>query len=77
MKQTKGLSLEEIDELFGDPVAVHLTDANKDQMEELERQVREFSMPNGSGSVEMPDSESKGMEEENEHVERTSFQGKK
>ncbi|KAF2250929.1 general substrate transporter [Trematosphaeria pertusa] len=75
--ETKGLSLEEIDELFGDPVAVHLTDANKDQMEELERQVREFSMPNGSGSVEMPDSESKGMEEENEHVERTSFQGKK
>ena len=48
--ETKGLSLEEIDELFGDPVAVHLTDANKEQMGELEKQIREFTVPSGSGS---------------------------
>ncbi|KAF2177116.1 hypothetical protein K469DRAFT_697476 [Zopfia rhizophila CBS 207.26] len=34
---TKCLSLEEIDEIFGDLVAVHLMDVNKDQMEQLER----------------------------------------
>ncbi|KAF2790363.1 general substrate transporter [Melanomma pulvis-pyrius CBS 109.77] len=72
--ETKGLSLEEIDELFGDPVAVHLTDANKDQMEELERQLRGFTLPNGSGGVETP--ESKTTPEKNE-VEKISFEEKK
>ena len=39
-------------------------------MEELERQIREFTMPNGSGGVETP--ESKTVEEKN-NVERISF----
>ncbi|MCJ1301822.1 hypothetical protein MMC08_004623 [Hypocenomyce scalaris] len=41
---TKGLSLEEINELFGDPVAVHLTDADKTQQEELEARMQNFDV---------------------------------
>ncbi|KAE8451785.1 hypothetical protein EG329_002625 [Mollisiaceae sp. DMI_Dod_QoI] len=57
--ETKGLSLEEIDALFGDPVAVHLTDANNEQMAELEKQIREMTMPTKGGGVETPDSDVK------------------
>lgn len=35
--ETKGLSLEEIGEKFGDEVAVHLTDLTEEQRRELDR----------------------------------------
>ncbi|KAL9064026.1 MAG: hypothetical protein Q9161_009131 [Pseudevernia consocians] len=39
--ETKGLSLEEINELFGDPVAVHIT---HDQEEDLDKKVQDMSI---------------------------------
>lgn len=45
-------------------MAVHLTDADKDQMEELERQIREFTVPS-SGGVE-----ASGEQMEKSEVER-------
>jgi hypothetical protein len=43
-KQMKGLSLEEINELFGDPVAVHITHADKQETEEIDRRIENFDI---------------------------------
>ncbi|KAI9808853.1 MAG: hypothetical protein M1827_007176 [Pycnora praestabilis] len=51
--ETKGLSLEEINELFGDPVAVHLTDADKQQAEDLELKIHQFTVPGKEGGISM------------------------
>jgi hypothetical protein len=40
----KGLSLEEINELFGDPVAVHITHADKQETEEIDRRIETFDI---------------------------------
>jgi len=40
----KGLSLEEISELFGDPVAVHITHADKQETEEIDRRIENFDI---------------------------------
>lgn len=40
----KGLSLEEINELFGDPVAVHITHADKQETEEIDRRIENFDI---------------------------------
>lgn len=38
--ETKGKSLEELAELFGDPVAVHLTDATNEQRTEIDSEIK-------------------------------------
>ena len=38
--ETKGKSLEELAELFGDPVVVHLTDATEEQKEKMDREIK-------------------------------------
>jgi hypothetical protein len=40
----KGLSLEEINELFGDPVAVHITRNDKGEVEELEKRLEGYNV---------------------------------
>jgi hypothetical protein len=40
----KGLSLEEINELFGDPVAVRITHADKQETEEIDRRIENFDI---------------------------------
>jgi hypothetical protein len=40
----KGLSLEEINELFGDPVAVHITHTDKQETEEIDRRIENFDI---------------------------------
>jgi hypothetical protein len=39
--ETKGKSLEELAELFGDPVAVRLTDATEAELHEMDLQIKE------------------------------------
>lgn len=51
----KGLSLEEINELFGDPVAVHITHADKQETEEIEARIENFDTKSvGLGEVTPP-----------------------
>jgi len=51
----KGLSLEEINELFGDPVAVHITHADKQEAEEIDRRIENFDVKSaGQGEVTPP-----------------------
>jgi len=38
--ETKGKSLEELAELFGDPVVVHLTNATEAEKEEMDREIK-------------------------------------
>jgi hypothetical protein len=38
--ETKGKSLEELAELFGDPVVVHLTDATEEQKHDLDMEIK-------------------------------------
>jgi cbb3-type cytochrome oxidase subunit 3 len=38
--ETKGKSLEELAELFGDPVVVHLTDATEEEKLEMDREIK-------------------------------------
>ena len=38
--ETKGKSLEELAELFGDPVVVHLTDATEEQKIEMDMDIK-------------------------------------
>jgi hypothetical protein len=40
----KGLSLEEINELFGDPVAVHITHNDKNENEDLEKRLEGYNV---------------------------------
>lgn len=42
--QMKGLSLEEINELFGDPVAIHITHNDKNEDEELEKRLEDYNV---------------------------------
>ncbi|KAN0098393.1 general substrate transporter [Hyaloscypha variabilis] len=53
--EMKGLSLEEINELFGDPVAVHITHADKKETEEIDRRIENFDVKSaGQGEVTPP-----------------------
>ncbi|QKX62228.1 uncharacterized protein TRUGW13939_09387 [Talaromyces rugulosus] len=56
--ETKGLSLEEIDELYGDPVAVHLEDSSEHKGEELEMQIRTMRLPTKDDDPASPPSSS-------------------
>ena len=47
--QAKGLSLEEIDELYGDPVAVHLSAAATVDEEEFEKHIDELNTQEANG----------------------------
>ena len=38
--ETKGKSLEELAELFGDPVVVHLTDATDEQRQQMDMEIK-------------------------------------
>lgn len=38
--ETKGKSLEELAELFGDPVLVHLTDATDEQRQQMDMEIK-------------------------------------
>jgi hypothetical protein len=38
--ETKGKSLEELAELFGDPVVVHLTDATDEQRQAMDMEIK-------------------------------------
>lgn len=40
----RGLSLEEINELFGDPVAVHITHHDKVAEDDLEKRLEEYNV---------------------------------
>jgi hypothetical protein len=39
--ETKGKSLEELAELFGDPVAVHLTNATEEEKREMDMDIKQ------------------------------------
>jgi hypothetical protein len=39
--ETKGKSLEELAELFGDPVVVHLTDATDEQKQQMNMDIKQ------------------------------------
>jgi hypothetical protein len=53
-KQMKGLSLEEINELFGDPVAVHITHADKQETEEIDRRIENFDIKSADLGEDTP-----------------------
>lgn len=38
--ETKGKSLEELAELFGDPVVVHLTDATEEDRQKMDMEIK-------------------------------------
>jgi len=38
--ETKGKSLEELAELFGDPVIVHLTDATEEEKRKMDEEIK-------------------------------------
>jgi hypothetical protein len=38
--ETKGKSLEELAELFGDPVLVHLTNATEEEKAEIDKEIK-------------------------------------